>query len=115
MLRFLRICNPLDNPDYFRRLLLRPLKAGDPAGTELLRVRWHYLFRRSTYLVYTGAYGAYMYSPYQRGMLCPSQTNFLVLIIKQMQDSEGNYLVPLPPVEMTMVPVTLHPEARVSR
>lgn len=38
MLTFLRICSPLDNEDFFKRLLLRPLKDGDPAGAELLRV-----------------------------------------------------------------------------
>lgn len=39
MLTFLQICRPLDNEDFFKRLLLRPLKDGDPAGAELLRVR----------------------------------------------------------------------------
>jgi hypothetical protein len=38
ILTFLRICNPLDNPDFQTRLLLRPLKNGDPSGVELLRV-----------------------------------------------------------------------------
>jgi SWI/SNF-related matrix-associated actin-dependent regulator of chromatin subfamily A3 len=38
ILTFLRICNPLNNPDFQTRLLLRPLKNGDPAGAELLRV-----------------------------------------------------------------------------
>lgn len=31
----------------------------------------------------------------------------------QMQDAEGNHLVPLPPLEMIVVPVTLDTEARV--
>jgi hypothetical protein len=39
MVRFLRICAPLDNPENFKRLLLRPLKNADPSGTEILRVR----------------------------------------------------------------------------
>lgn len=39
ILTFLRICNPLDQEDFFKRMLLRPLKDGDPAGAELLRVR----------------------------------------------------------------------------
>lgn len=39
MLTFLQICQPLDNEDFYKRLLLRPLKDGDPAGAELLRVR----------------------------------------------------------------------------
>lgn len=38
MLTFLQICHPLDNEDFFKRLVLRPLKAGDPTGAELLRV-----------------------------------------------------------------------------
>ena len=38
ILTFLRICSPLDNPDFQTRLLLRPLKHGDPSGAELLRV-----------------------------------------------------------------------------
>ncbi|KAJ2925137.1 hypothetical protein H1R20_g11960, partial [Candolleomyces eurysporus] len=37
ILTFLRICQPLDNEDFFKRLLLRPLKNGDPNGAELLR------------------------------------------------------------------------------
>ncbi|KAG5353743.1 hypothetical protein C0989_002526 [Termitomyces sp. Mn162] len=39
LLTFLQICRPLDNEEFFKRLLLRPLKDGDPAGAELLRVR----------------------------------------------------------------------------
>ncbi|KAI0305630.1 SNF2 family N-terminal domain-containing protein [Multifurca ochricompacta] len=66
VLTFLRVCCPLDNPDFQTRLLLRPLKSGNPSGAELLR----------------------------------------------MQDSDGNHLVPLPEIEMTVVPVTLNPEAR---
>ncbi|KAL1703202.1 SNF2 family N-terminal domain-containing protein [Schizophyllum commune] len=69
LLSFLRICKPLDEEDFFKRLLLRPLKAGDPSGAEILRHR-------------------------------------------QMQDSEGNSLVPLPPVDVTVVPVALDPETR---
>ncbi|TFY76637.1 hypothetical protein EWM64_g7375, partial [Hericium alpestre] len=76
---FLRICSPLDNLDFYKRLLLRPLKDGDPAGAEVLRALMSQICIRRT---------------------------------KEMQDSEGNYLIPLPPVEMTVVPVTLHPEAR---
>ena len=37
MLTFLKICQPLDNEDFFKRLLLRPLKNGVPSGAELLR------------------------------------------------------------------------------
>ncbi|KAG1716393.1 hypothetical protein ID866_745 [Astraeus odoratus] len=38
ILTFLQICRPMDNEDFFKRLLLRPLKDGDPAGAELLHV-----------------------------------------------------------------------------
>ncbi|TFY66346.1 hypothetical protein EVG20_g4743 [Dentipellis fragilis] len=76
---FLRICRPLDNSDFYKRLLLRPLKDGDPSGAEMLRALMSQICIRRT---------------------------------KEMQDSDGNYLVPLPPVEMTLVPVELAPEAR---
>ncbi|KAI0266685.1 SNF2 family N-terminal domain-containing protein [Gloeopeniophorella convolvens] len=79
ILTFLRICSPLDNADFQTRLLLRPLKNGDPSGAELLRALMSHICIRRT---------------------------------KEMQDSDGNYLVPLPGVEMTVVPVTLDPEAR---
>ena len=38
ILTFLKICQPLDNEDFYKRLLLRPLKNGEVSGTELLRV-----------------------------------------------------------------------------
>lgn len=79
ILTFLRICAPLDNPDWQTQYLLRPLKDGDPAGAELLRAIMSQICIRRT---------------------------------KEMQDSNGNFLVPLPGVEMTVVPVTLDPEAR---
>ncbi|KAI0690203.1 SNF2 family N-terminal domain-containing protein [Cerioporus squamosus] len=66
ILTFLRICRPLDSEDFYKRMVLRPLKDGNPAGAELLR----------------------------------------------MQDKDGNALVPLPPVDITVVPVTLTPQAR---
>ncbi|CCM03320.1 uncharacterized protein FIBRA_05448 [Fibroporia radiculosa] len=79
ILTFLRICRPLDNEDFFKRMLLRPLKDGDPSGGELLRALMSHVCIRRT---------------------------------KEMQDSEGNHLVPLPPVDITVVPVTLTDEAR---
>ncbi|KAI0276598.1 SNF2 family N-terminal domain-containing protein [Russula aff. rugulosa BPL654] len=79
ILTFLRICNPLNNPDFQTRLLLRPLKNGDPAGAELLRAIMSHICIRRT---------------------------------KEMQDSNGTPLIPLPGVEMTVVPVTLNPKAR---
>ncbi|PCH43964.1 hypothetical protein WOLCODRAFT_133049 [Wolfiporia cocos MD-104 SS10] len=79
ILTFLRICCPLDNEDFFKRMVLRPLKDGSPSGAELLRaVMSHICIRRT----------------------------------KEMQDSEGNHLVPLPPVDITIVPVALSDEAR---
>ncbi|KAF8135787.1 SNF2 family N-terminal domain-containing protein [Boletus edulis] len=79
ILTFLQICHPLDNEDFFKRLVLRPLKQGDPSGAELLRALM--------------------------GHVCLRRT-------KEMQDSEGKSLVPLPPVDITVVPVTLNDEAR---
>ncbi|VDB95911.1 unnamed protein product [Peniophora sp. CBMAI 1063] len=79
MVRFLRICAPLDNPENFKRLIIRPLKNADPSGTEILRALMAQICMRRT---------------------------------KEMQDADGNPLVPLPPVEMTVVRVTLHPDAR---
>jgi SWI/SNF-related matrix-associated actin-dependent regulator of chromatin subfamily A3 len=38
ILSFLQVCRPLDNEDFFKRLVLRPLKDGDPEGVEILRV-----------------------------------------------------------------------------
>ncbi|KAF5380521.1 hypothetical protein D9615_004518 [Tricholomella constricta] len=97
ILTFLQICRPLDNEDFYKRLLLRPLKDGAPSGVELLRALMSHICIRRT---------------------------------KEMQDSSGNSLVPLPPVsislprfsdmvldvkqvEMTIVPITLNDEARV--
>lgn len=79
MMSFLRICKPLDEEDFFKRLLLRPLKAGDPSGAELLRALMSQICLRRT---------------------------------KEMQDSEGRSLVPLPPVDVTVIPVTLDEETR---
>ncbi|KAL4074195.1 SNF2 family N-terminal domain-containing protein [Scleroderma citrinum] len=79
ILTFLQICHPLDSDDYFKRLVLRPLKDGNPAGAELLRALMSHVCIRRT---------------------------------KEMQDNDGNPLVPLPPVDITLVRVTLHEEAR---
>ncbi|KAI0675019.1 SNF2 family N-terminal domain-containing protein [Trametes maxima] len=79
ILTFLRICRPLDQEDFFKRMVLRPLKDGDPSGAQLLRgLMSHTCIRRT----------------------------------KEMQDKDGKPLVPLPPVEITVVPVTLTAEAR---
>ncbi|KAJ3791022.1 SNF2 family N-terminal domain-containing protein [Lentinula aff. detonsa] len=79
LLTFLRICHPLDKEDFYKRLLLRPLKDGNPSGAELLRALMSHICLRRT---------------------------------KEMQDSAGNPLVPLPPVEMIKVQVTLNDQAR---
>ncbi|KAG0704509.1 SNF2 family N-terminal domain-containing protein [Suillus ampliporus] len=79
ILTFLQICRPLHDDDFYKRLVLRPLKDGDPSGAELLRALMSHVCIRRT---------------------------------KEMQDSEGNLLVPLPPVDMTVIPVALGDEAR---
>ncbi|KAH9941011.1 SNF2 family N-terminal domain-containing protein [Amylocystis lapponica] len=79
ILTFLQICRPLDNEDFYKRMLLRPLKDGAASGAELLRALMSQTCIRRT---------------------------------KEMQDSEGNHLVPLPPVDMITVKVTLTDEAR---
>ncbi|KAG2126297.1 SNF2 family N-terminal domain-containing protein [Suillus clintonianus] len=79
ILTFLQICRPLDNEDFYKRLLLRPLKDGDPSGAELLRALMSHACIRRT---------------------------------KEMQDSLGKPLVPLPPVDITVIPVPLGDEAR---
>lgn len=79
ILTFLQICRPLDNEDFFKRLLLRPLKEGDPVGAELLR-----------------------------GLM----TQVCIRRTKEMRDSQGRPLVPLPPVDVTLIPVSLHEGAR---
>ncbi|KAI0702988.1 SNF2 family N-terminal domain-containing protein [Cerioporus squamosus] len=79
ILTFLRICRPLDSEDFYKRMVLRPLKDGNPAGAELLRALMSHICIRRT---------------------------------KEMQDKDGNALVPLPPVDITVVPVTLTPQAR---
>lgn len=38
LLSFLRVFRPLDDPEYFKRLLTRPLGRRDPTGVELLKV-----------------------------------------------------------------------------
>ncbi|KAI0743822.1 SNF2 family N-terminal domain-containing protein [Daedaleopsis nitida] len=79
ILTFLKICQPLDNEEFFKRMVLRPLKDGDPSGAHVMRALMSHICIRRT---------------------------------KEMQDKEGNVLVPLPPVDMTLVPVTLTPQAR---
>jgi SWI/SNF-related matrix-associated actin-dependent regulator of chromatin subfamily A3 len=37
IIKFLQVCNPLDNENYFNRLVIRPLKNGEPGGAELMR------------------------------------------------------------------------------
>ncbi|KAK7053402.1 hypothetical protein VNI00_004028 [Paramarasmius palmivorus] len=48
LLTFLRICNPLDQEDMFKRLLIRPLKDGHPEGVELLRALMSHICIRRT-------------------------------------------------------------------
>lgn len=69
MLKFLRICRPLDDENYFKRMLIRPLKNAEPAGAELLRVR---LAFRHTYPLrhadaFLGSHELNLHSTYQGG------------------------------------------------
>ncbi|KAF7315555.1 hypothetical protein MIND_00070800 [Mycena indigotica] len=79
LLTFLRICQPLDDEDMFKRLVLRKVKNGDPAGGTLLRNLMTISCLRRT---------------------------------KEMQDAQGNPLIPLPSVEMIRVQIALPPDAR---
>ncbi|KAF5393242.1 hypothetical protein D9757_000687 [Collybiopsis confluens] len=79
LLKFLQVCRPLDDEDFFKRLLLRPLKNGMISGAELLKALMAQVCLRRT---------------------------------KEMQDSAGNPLIPLPTLEMIKIPVALSNEAR---
>ncbi|KZV95946.1 hypothetical protein EXIGLDRAFT_747903 [Exidia glandulosa HHB12029] len=79
ILQFLRVCAPLDQEDFFKSILLRPLTAGNPKGVEVLK-----------------------------GVM----TQICLRRTKEMQDDDGKHLVDLPPVEMTVVTVTLPDETR---
>ncbi|KAI0093185.1 SNF2 family N-terminal domain-containing protein [Irpex rosettiformis] len=79
LLSFLQICRPLDNEDFFKRMVLRPLKDATPEGAELLR-----------------------------GIM----SQVCLHRKKEMQDKHGNPLISLPPVDHTVIPVTLTDEAR---
>ncbi|KZT56200.1 hypothetical protein CALCODRAFT_497639 [Calocera cornea HHB12733] len=79
LLSFLRICRPLDQADFFKRLLVRPLTQGSPTAVDLLKALMNSICIRRT---------------------------------KEMQDEHGNPLVPLPPVEVVIVRVTLDDQTR---
>lgn len=92
LLSFLRVFKPLDDPEYFKRLLTRPLGRRDPAGAELLKVN-----KASIPFVNdskTCSLQALMSS------LCLRRT-------KDMLDKNGERLVPLPPVTVITVKVPL--------
>lgn len=63
MLTFLRICRPLDREDLFKRLLLRPIRNGDPSGAELLTVRDPPRESFFCSAVALGSYGPHLPSP----------------------------------------------------
>ncbi|KAH7107286.1 SNF2 family N-terminal domain-containing protein [Auriculariales sp. MPI-PUGE-AT-0066] len=79
LLRFLRLCTPLDREDYFKSLLIRPLAGGSPEGVAILRTLMSQICLRRT---------------------------------KEMQRDDGSHLVELPPVRMTVVPVSLPEDVR---
>ncbi|KIK94979.1 hypothetical protein PAXRUDRAFT_141720 [Paxillus rubicundulus Ve08.2h10] len=97
VLTFLQICRPLDNEDFFKRLVLRPLKDGDPAGAELLRALMSHICIRRTKEV----------------MRCPR----LIMrrrckITRATPSSPSPQQVPQSTVDITLIPVTLSDEAR---
>ncbi|PFH50907.1 hypothetical protein AMATHDRAFT_3537 [Amanita thiersii Skay4041] len=97
LLTFLKICQPLDNEEFFKRLLLRPLKQGLATGVELLRV---------TFTSFTHTEKTIDWVKALMSQICIRRT-------KEMQDNHGNQLVTLPPVEMIRISVSLSDEARV--
>ncbi|KIO29735.1 hypothetical protein M407DRAFT_226612 [Tulasnella calospora MUT 4182] len=79
LLKFLKVCTPLDQHEYFNRLLARPLSKADPQAAALLKALMSSICLRRT---------------------------------KEMRDKDGKPLVPLPPVEVTVVRVALNEEER---
>src|SRR5882757_10070575 len=71
ILTFLKICQPLDNEDFYKRLLLRPLKNGEVSGAELLRViinsRQYFDFKLMDCII--GTHESHMHQADQRSML----------------------------------------------
>lgn len=102
ILTFLQICRPLDNEDFYKRLLLRPLKNGDPSGVELLRVRSMHLVVSDRLTKIWFLVQALM------SHVCIRRTKEVSLVIaagsfhhtdaSQMQDSTGKMIIELPPV-----------------
>ncbi|KAG8948964.1 hypothetical protein FRC04_009165 [Tulasnella sp. 424] len=79
LLKFLKVCTPLDQHEYFNRLLGRPLSKADPQAAVLLKALMSSICLRRT---------------------------------KEMRDKDGKPLVPLPPVEVTVVRVALNDQER---
>lgn len=86
MMTFLKVCQPLDGEDFFKRLLLRPLKNGDPAGAELLRVR-------PTPSLHS-TYGSSRADDLAQALM----SHICIRRTKEMQDANGVPLIALPPV-----------------
>lgn len=71
ILGFLRICQPLDEEDFFKRLVLRPIKDASPAGIELMRALMAHVCIRRTKEV------------------CSTHTCFLRRLLKHMYPDAG--------------------------
>jgi SWI/SNF-related matrix-associated actin-dependent regulator of chromatin subfamily A3 len=101
----------------YKRLVMRPLKDADPEGAALLKVR--FFIKLKVGICITMCEQAIM------SHVCIRRTKEVrnhepiwlyalqLIFLVQMQDNQGNYLVPLPPVDMTVVPVALHEDVRV--
>jgi hypothetical protein len=68
---FLRICSPLDKEDYFNRLIIRPLKNGDPSGAELMRVGSYTHLIDKILIHPTGNHDPGVHPTYERGLPIP--------------------------------------------
>jgi hypothetical protein len=73
ILTFLKICAPLDNEDFFKRLVLRPLKDANPDGAQLLSVSSQPQLIISDFLsqilIVVGHYELNLYSEDKGGLL----------------------------------------------
>ena len=66
LLTFLQIYRPLDDENFFKRVLLRPLKDGDPSGAELLRVSYCALESNNLQIPLSGPDEWHLHPPHKR-------------------------------------------------
>ncbi|KAI6026131.1 SNF2 family N-terminal domain-containing protein [Pisolithus microcarpus] len=99
ILTFLQICRPLDNEDFFKRLLLRPLKEGDPVGAELLRaLMTQVCIRRTKEVKYLSCVS-----------ICSED---LCYVDERFPGAPPSSLASGDEVDVTLIPVSLHEGAR---